>query len=340
MSSNEDPSAAPNMQSALTSECRICGSRGQHKAFVAYERMFATNAAFDYFECVGCKSIQISVAPPDLGQHYPKNYYSYANVSAIERPPTHIRKWARQKRSERCMGIPTMSGAIIEALGPDYSKIEWDWLRISGVSPSSKILDVGCGHGLFLRKLQQAGFDYLFGVDPYLAETILGPGLSLINRPLSQISGDFDLIMFHHSLEHTLHPVDELILARERLSRAGRILVRVPVASCAAWAEYGSHWAQLDAPRHLTIPSLEGMKHAANRAGLMIKHVQFDSDAFQFWGSELLRRGLPLTRPDGRPTIREDGHFTEGEMSSFAEQAATLNINHAGDQACFYLGHQ
>lgn len=55
----------------------------------------------------------------------------------------------------------------------------------------------------------------------------------------------------------------------------------------------------------------------------------FDSDGFQFWASEAIRRGIPLTEASGL--------FTKKELKRFEKEAKRLNQAQRGDQACFYL---
>ena len=53
---------------------------------------------------------------------------------------------------------------------------------------------------------------------------------------------------------------------------------------------------QLDAPRHLVLYSLAGLRRLAEAEGFGVELVAFDSTGFQFWGSELVRDGIPHHR--------------------------------------------
>ena len=72
---------------------------------------------------------------------------------------------------------------------------------------------------------------------------------------LEDIESGWDLIMFHHSLEHMTDHIEVLRSAKEKLAAGGACLVRIPVANW-AWQHYGANWVQLDAPRHLIIHTL------------------------------------------------------------------------------------
>jgi hypothetical protein len=107
--------------------------------------------------------------------------------------------------------------------------------------------------------------------------------------------------------------------------------VRVPTPSSDAWQIYGADWVQLDAPRHIVLPSRDGVAIMARHAGLAVENVIDDSGTFQFLGSERYRRDIPLHEG------QDDALFTEDEVASFAARAAELNALHRGDQAMFVL---
>jgi hypothetical protein len=58
---------------------------------------------------------------------------------------------------------------------------------------------VGCGGGALLDGLAQVGFNNLCGADPFIAADGETPrGVPLMKRYLSEVTGEFDLIMFNH----------------------------------------------------------------------------------------------------------------------------------------------
>jgi hypothetical protein len=79
------------------------------------------------------------------------------------------------------------------------------------------------------------------------------------------------------------------------------------------------------------------MKLLALAGGFEIVETKFDSTAFQFWGSEQVRRGIPLHDPRSVHVRGGNGGFTGKEMRSYTAKAEELNRAGDGDQACFYL---
>src|SRR5690606_9665958 len=96
-----------------------------------------------------------------------------------------------------------------------------------------------------------------------------------------------------------------------------------------AWEHYRTDWVQLDPPRHLVIHSLESARRAASAAGLELSEVEYDSGHFQFVGSELYRKDIPLL-----PALYE---AAPSEIRRYRRRAAALNAAGKGDQASFFF---
>jgi SAM-dependent methyltransferase len=210
-------------------------------------------------------------------------------------------------------------------------------VRGAGVARTQSILDVGCGNGDLLQMLLELGFDKLTGVDPLIEREIrIDTRVRILKADLAEVTERFDLVMMHHVLEHVEDPVGFLAEARERLAAGAQLLVRVPVAASAAWRRYGAHWVQLDAPRHRVLPSARGLEGAAERAGLRLDRVVFDSSEFQFWGSEQYRQDVPLHHPRSLSSFRARAANLRS-IRRWRAEARALNERGEGDQACFYF---
>jgi hypothetical protein len=77
------------------------------------------------------------------------------------------------------------------------------------------------------------------------------------------------------------------------------------------------------------------MRLLGERCGLTLESVVDDSVAFQFWGSELYLRDLPLTQ--GEEYVKPEQFFEPSEIVAFENEAKALNAKHRGDQAIFFL---
>jgi hypothetical protein len=76
----------------------------------------------------------------------------------------------------------------------------------------------------------------------------------------------------------------------------------------------------------------------AETAGLAITNVWYDSSAFQFWASELYRRGIALA--EGRPRRPGAWLLNRNQTRRLEMMAKELNLRHDGDEAGFLLRHK
>jgi SAM-dependent methyltransferase len=278
--------------------------------------------------------------PEDLSKYYPGDYLGTPpapKANAVQsRIPKGIRVFLRQQRVRHILYGKNLLGWLVSRLGRDYFDYDWSWFRIAGVDPTSRILDAGCGPGWLLRSLQNQGFTNLTGQDLFQKWRV--EGLTILQCPLGEVAGVFDFIMLHHSFEHMPDPLAALGDIKRLCAPRGVILIRLPVAGCLAWKEYGVDWYQIDPPRHLVIPSRRGMEILAERVGLQLFRVDFDSDEKQFCCSEQYRQGISLKDPRSYfASSAEPGPFSPSQISSFKAKAREANINGEGDQACFYF---
>jgi len=305
--------------------CPYCGEPALDVAHatVATERQFGLGGRFRYATCASCASLALLDVPDDLAPYYPSDYYSLTATRRARSPMDALRR-AATRHAITGRGV---LGRLAALADPPPSNGMHAWLRLAGVGRTSHILDVGCGTGALLRALGDAGYERLTGVDPFLpADDVAGP-VRLLRREVDAIDGPFDLVMLHHVLEHVPDPERTMRAVRGLLSPGGRVLVRVPIVPNEMWDRHGASWVQLDAPRHLTIPSERGLTRLAERCGLRLVASRQDSTPIQYWGTALYERGLTLQH--GARTL------SWLERRRGRRRARAANASGRGDQAAF-----
>ena len=305
--------------------------------------MFGSGDAFAYAECGGCGSVRLLDVPDDLAPFYPTDYYS------IDADPETILGRFPVRQFVRHVGRSALSGRRLSARAATgmLKKREFQTLmtilssvRLAGLprGRSSSVLDVGCGSGVLLYALSLTGLDRVVGIDPFApGDRTFDTGAQIRKQDLSDARGPFDLVMLHHSLEHVPDPAETLSQARDVLTDDGRILVRMPTVSSHAFRTYRESWVQLDAPRHLSVLSREGMAELCRSQGLEIEHLRDDSTSFQYWGSEQVRRGISLEDPRSYFVDPSASVFGKDEVARWQRDATEANRSGDGDQAVWVL---
>jgi SAM-dependent methyltransferase len=271
---------------------------------------YGTRDRFDYWECLSCGCIQIERIPDNIGSYYPDDHYAPSTrFGGLE--PWLYRAYYEAPRIGQLIRPASAFQAIIEAKP----------------KRGARILDVGCGSGKLVQTLRGLGFD-AHGIDPFARTESAYVHRSYLHEFAME---GWDLIMFHHSLEHMNQHIDVLRVVKKKLAAGGTCLVRIPVSNW-AWQNYKENWVQLDAPRHFIIHSLQSFRMTCEAAGFCTPHLVFDSEPFQFYASEMYERDIPLTQE--RSEIARIGSSAIRRMK---KRSSELNRQQLGDQACFYL---
>lgn len=98
---------------------------------------------------------------------------------------------------------------------------------------------------------------------------------------------------------------------------------------------YKQDWVMIDAPKHIVIPSREGMSFAANRVGFRVEKWFDDSNSSQFFGSELYRRDIAAIELKSIKDLIQIFGFKR--IWAWEKRAQVLNRQGRGDQTGFVL---
>ncbi len=217
----------------MTPNCLVCGAETQHQFDAVVE-------GFGVFACDACGSARTWPALDDrqIAAWYPQAYYGRRNVR-FNPLFESLTRWFRRRR----VGV------------------------IRRLTKPGAVLDVGCGRGFTLRFLADAGYRST-GVELSAdaaahARDVLGIDVRTGDF-LSQSfeAGQFDVVIFWHSLEHIADPLAALDRAREILKPGGLLVVAVPNRSSIQARVAGREWFHLDVPRHYVHFSAGGLQNA------------------------------------------------------------------------------
>ncbi|MEZ4331160.1 MAG: class I SAM-dependent methyltransferase [Myxococcota bacterium] len=307
--------------------CRLCGGEVAF-ALRARDRTRSNTALHDYVACVACGSLQLERLPADPERAYGPTYYTRQQ----RLPATRVGGWLGWRRVRARFVLwaarrPSLRPFARAVAGRRYGRFEW--FVQTATRLDDPILDVGCGSGRLLLRMAGDGFRCLVGIDPALSEETLArvagrPGLRFERAGPEGHAGTYHLVMAHHSFEHMLAPQRAFAAMAARVAPGGWLLLRVPLAEGEAFERDGAEWAQLDAPRHLQIPTRRAVERLAREQGLVVARIVDDSGPFQLLGS-------------GR--ARHAGLAAWGPLRALVARwrARALRRAARGDQAAFYL---
>ena len=322
------------MTSVKEMTCRICKNSEKGRAFQVREMMFGLRENFTYFECSQCGCLQIADIPKELTKYYPSDYCSF-DQSVSESP---MKRYLRIRRDRYTFfGIGIIGKLVCKRFPNDLLKM----IAVTGTTPDSEILDVGCGSGRFLFSLRDLGFKNLTGIDPFARREFIADDIRVMRKTIHDLpdNNSFDLIVFNHSLEHIPDQLETLSKVSHILADGGVCFVRMPVKTETIWKLYGVDWVQIDAPRHLFVHTIASFRYLSREAGLQVKSVLFDSTAFLFCGSERYKNDIPLAAKVSCGLNPIKHLSNQNQIRKFRRMAAELNTINQGDQAIFCLAH-
>jgi SAM-dependent methyltransferase len=268
------------------SACDWCGSQETETLFQGPDRAHDLPGVFTMARCVKCGVIRQQPRPAwdSLAAYYPDDYASH---------PPLVRDIVHPLRR------------LDKRYGP------WKRLRaVERVQPGGRLLEVGCGTGLFLEEAQRAGRWQLAGVEPgqraadYVRQRL---GIPIHHGRFAEVDlprDFFDVVAMWNVLEHLDHPIEDLRYAHSLLKEGGWLVASVPNLESWEARLFGRYWLGWELPRHLylfprrqleTIFSQLGFHVAQRRCLSTTYSVLCESLDFwsQTWKNQHLRRLAP-----------------------------------------------
>ena len=207
-------------------DCIICGSK--HKSTLASQQfkdkyLELLNPEYNKTtrRWVKCKNCGFIYHDPLLDETDTKNLYDKFRNSSFrnEKPDDYF---------NRIVNLPPEESE-------NHHKITWLNESLKGSLPiDCKVLDVGCGGGVFLHALKNKKPNcQLYGLEPTksfadLAARKLSCPVFTGNFEGIIFGGEYDLIICNHVLEHTDDPISFIKNLHANLNKGGQLYIEVP----------------------------------------------------------------------------------------------------------------
>ncbi len=263
--------------------CPLCGSESARRLFVARDRLLGRPGEFPVVRCSGCGLVFLKPRPTKeaLGAYYPDDYYP------LDQQPS-----------------PEAEAVAHDLLGSVSTVAHGRGLR------QPRILDIGCGVGLFLHRAEEAGMA-VQGIELSASAVNYARtnyGLDVHHGTLGDANIPLacrDIVVMWHVLEHLPDPLAGLRQVAGILAPGGVLLAAVPNFDSYEARLFGRRWYSLDAPRHLIHFTPATLTIAVEQAGLQVQTITHSSGTAglvyslmgDLTGVSLKLRHRPLSEP-------------------------------------------
>ncbi|MBO9671546.1 MAG: class I SAM-dependent methyltransferase [Sphingobium sp.] len=246
--------------------CALCGAAGTLLHEQQRDPLFGAPGIWDSRKCTNpaCRIVWLDPMPlPDgLGALY-QSYHTHEahdDDGGVLEPFPYSRSHDGLKK-------------LLAALLPPWRHLfETQLDQFAGLKPG-RMLDVGCGAGLFLRQAigagwQATGIDFDAGAVA-VAKRVRGAEAHAMDIHDPALDDRrFEGILLNNVIEHLPDPAGVMARCAELLTPGGRIVMITPNVEAMAHDIFGPDWRGLEPPRHLFLYTGSALVQLGREAGL------------------------------------------------------------------------
>lgn len=242
-----------------TVPCGVCGSSEQTQLFVAKDYIYGNPGQWPVAQCNGCGTISMNprIPPDQIGQYYPKNYYT----AEAHAPAENENKWKQAMRDVviRKYGYAIKSDIAFiyrftaELMSPylhNWAPVRKYIYRVDG----GRVLDIGCGNGQILSAYRRLGWDtYGIEVSEGSAYVARQAGHNITIGELTDMhlpDAYFDAVTMWDALEHIHNPSQVMAEIYRILRPNGKVYLSVPNGGSWYRKLFKDRWFMFTAPLH------------------------------------------------------------------------------------------
>jgi len=282
--------------------CLLCEGEGVLLYSGLRDRLFGAPGIWSLMQCPMCQLVWLNPRPipDDIGKLY-SQYFTHQVLDAPKRTLAGLRKIVKASILQYSFGYEMegssrMLGLVLSRIGP-FEDIVGGGVRYLKAGKKGRLLDVGCGNGLFLDQMRHFGWE-VTGVEPDGGAVSVARekfGLVVFHGSLKEAKfpdGRFDAITMNHVIEHVLDPIGLLKECRRVLRPGGKLVAVTPNIKSRGRRMFGDAWLHWDPPRHLSLFSSQALRASAERAGLVIQELRTTAKGARWiWvASSLIKR--------------------------------------------------
>ena len=145
---------------------------------------------------------------------------------------------------------------------------------IDGLEPGC-VLDVGAGPGWFLQALTNQWEEYAVEIAPEALAALSLAGIPAVEAMDELPSGFFDLVFFHHVIEHLRDPVEMVEQIHRVMAPAAWLILGTPDFDSPCAQRFGANYRMLHDETHCSLFSQLGVDRLLRDSGFDVREVRY-----------------------------------------------------------------
>lgn len=325
--------------------CLLCGTPGGRLYEGFTDRGFDAPGVWSQRKCPQpeCGLVWLDPVPTeeDIGKVY-RTYYTHNQPTPLKGllNSTYWTVWKAYLRHrfnyKHGTGPKWISALWPLALLHPGGRAELDAAAMYLPAPigSARLLDVGCGAGVALKRMQDMGWEVRGQeIDPKAARSAQDRGVSVDIGTLTEQNypGEhFDAVHVSHVIEHVHDPLALLRECYRVLKTGAKLVVTTPNIEGYGHRRFGAAWSYLDPPRHLVLFSEKTLGAAAKREGFRTERLS--TTPRTAWVAGATSGQIERTGKMDFQSFCEPRWLSYGLLYQIRQRLALFNDPHLGDE--------
>ena len=335
----------PSIATRPITNCRVCGTPGSLRYEGCRSRGFSAPGVWSQRKCPkpACGLVWLDPVPTeeDIGKVY-ETYYTHDQPKPLAGLVNNVcwgvwKSYLRHRFGYKRGTGPAWTSLLWPlALVHPGGRAELDAgaMYLPAPEQPSRLLEVGCGAGVVLKRMQDMGWEVRGQeIDPKAVKAAEARGVRV---DLGTLHGQkypanhFDAVHMAHVIEHVHDPAALLRESYRVLKPGGVLVVLTPNIESWGHARFGKNWFNLDPPRHLVLFSRKTLGKVAEREGFRISRLETTVRTCWVYGS--MSRQLQRTDQANLADLGKPSALIYGIIYQLRERLMLRSNPDAGDE--------
>lgn len=274
-------------------KCLYCGSDGLEYVLSSPDRFSKRDEIFSLYKCLNCG---LAFQNPRVKEVFIGEYYGEGDDLGYYRIPVKKRETLFSKIKSFINKQALIQHFNYLKLGKKniiFFLLSFPFVRIQKINSTpdfvvnGKLLEIGCSHGVYLKKLQDYGWNVVgLEMDKKMTDYAKSLGLDVSSGRIEEADfhdSDFDVVLMNMVLEHLYNPFENLKKITSWMKPNGQLIFSIPYFNGIEFKIFKEYTYALQLPHHITFLNKKIIREYLTKLGY--RNIKF---YFQFFDRDVV----------------------------------------------------